>query len=110
MKRKKKTPFFIYCASCRTCRHRKFKNLFDFKSMLDCADCNGLGVQTIIPFILWRISWCKLYSKKRKYEYPYYCTQPELARKTKCSYGPTCDSICLMKYNGCNYQDNRNNR
>ena len=108
---KKKFPLFVYCGTCRTCRYREFKNLFDVKSMLDCADCNGLSVQTIIPFILWRISWCKLYSKKRKYEYPYYCTQPELARKNKCSYGPTSgDHICLMKCDGCNHQDNRNNR
>ena len=71
MKRKKLFPLFIYCAACRTCRHRQFKNLFDCKSMLDCADCNGLSVQTIIPFVLWRVDWCKLYRKKemngRKY-------------------------------------------
>ena len=108
---RKKLPFFIYCAECRTCRHRKFKNLFDCKAMLDCADCNGLTVQTVIPFVLWRVSWCKLYSKKEKYEYPYYCTQPELAKRIKCGNGPTsCDHICLMKYQGCNYQDDRNNR
>lgn len=107
---KNKFPLFVYCGVCRTCRHRRFKNLFDDKAMLDCADCNGLSVQVIIPFILWRVSWCKLYSKKRKYEYPYYCTQPELAKKNHCGYGPSYDRICLMKYDGCNYQDDRNNR
>ena len=66
MKRKKLFPLFVYCTACRTCRHRRFKNLFDDKSMLDCADCNGLTVQTIIPFVLWRVSWCKLYSKKKE--------------------------------------------
>ena len=65
MKRKRRGPLFVYRAACRTCRYRKFKNLFDKNSMLDCADCNGLAVQTIIPFVLWRIGWCKLYSKKR---------------------------------------------
>ena len=107
-----KFPLFVYCAPCRTCRHRKFKSLFDDKSMLDCADCNGLSVHTVIPFVLWRISWCKLYSKKKKYEYPYYCTQPKLARQNKCGNGPTSggDNICLMKYKGCIYQDDRNNK
>jgi hypothetical protein len=66
VKRKKIFPLFVYCAPCRTCKRRKFKNLFDDKSMLDCADCNGLSVQTIIPFILWRIDLCKLYQKKRE--------------------------------------------
>jgi hypothetical protein len=111
VKRKKLFPLFVYCAVCRTCRYRKFKNLFDDKSMLDCADCNGLTVQTIIPFILWRVSWCKLYSKKRKYKYPYYCTQPNIAKTNGCHYGPTsCDHKCLMPYKGCNYQDDENNR
>ena len=64
MKRKKLFPLFVYCACCKTCKYRKFKSLFDDKSMLDCADCNGLTVQTIIPFVLWKISWCKLYHKK----------------------------------------------
>ena len=105
----KKLPF-VYCAACKTCRHRKFKNLFDDKSMLDCADCNGLTVQTVIPFLLWRVSWCKLYSKKRKYEYPYYCTQPNLAKQNDCRYGPDCDQGCLMPYKGCNHQDDKNNR
>ena len=60
----KKKFLFVYCGACRTCRYRRFKNLFDFKSMLDCADCNGLSIQTIIPFILWRVNWCKLYEKR----------------------------------------------
>ena len=60
---KMKFPLFIYCAPCRTCSQRKFKNLFDYSSMLDCADCNGIGVNTVIPFILWRVSWCKLQTK-----------------------------------------------
>ena len=107
---KKKLPLFIYCGECRTCQYRRFKNLFDFKSMLDCADCNGLSVHTVIPFVLWRVSWCKLYSKKRKYEYPYYCTQPELAKKNNCNYGPSFDNICLMKCDGCDYQGDRNSR
>ena len=64
MKRKKLFPLIVYCAECRTCRHRKFKNLFDLTAMLDCADCNGLSVQTIIPFVLWRVGWCKLYQKR----------------------------------------------
>lgn len=107
---KKRFPLFIYCAACRTCKYRKFKNLFDCKSMLDCADCNGLSIQTIIPFVLWRVDWCKLYSKKRKYKYQYYCTQPNLAEKNGCQYGPTFDSDCLMPYKGCNHQKDKNNR
>ena len=110
MKKKKKLPLFIYCAACRTCKYRKFENLFDYKSMLDCADCNGINVQTLIPFVLWRVNWCKLGSKKRKYEYPYYCTQPKLARQNSCGNGPSCDNVCLMKYKGCTYQEDRNNR
>ena len=51
---------FVYCAECRTCVKRKFKNLFDDKSMLECADSNGLGVKVIIPTILWKIDWCKI--------------------------------------------------
>ena len=107
---RKKFPLFVYCAECRTCRHRKFKNLFDCKSMLDCADCNGLSVQTIIPFVLCRISWCKLYSKKEKYEYQYYCTQPKLAENNRCEYGPSFDNVCLRKCKGCNFQADRNDR
>lgn len=64
---RKKLPLFVYCAPCRTCKHRKFNNLFDEKLMLDCfdyVDCHCIKVQTIIPFILRRISWCKFYSKK----------------------------------------------
>lgn len=61
---KKKTPLYIYCAECRTCARRNFKSLFDYKSMLDCADCNGLSVKTVIPFVLWKIDWCKKYKKK----------------------------------------------
>ncbi len=106
---KKKLPLFVYCAACRTCRHRKFKSLFDDKAMLDCADCNGLTVQTVIPFVLWRISWCKLYSKKRKYKFPYYCTQPNIAKTNGCQYSSS-GYECLMPYKGCNYQDDKNNR
>ena len=61
---RRKLPL-VYCADCRTCKYRKFK-LFDVNSMLDCADCNGLGVEVIIPGLLWVIDWCKL--KKEKYE------------------------------------------
>ena len=108
---RKKFPLFIYCADCRTCRHRKFKNLFDYKAMLDCADCNSLSVQTIIPFVLWRVRWCKLYSKKEKYEYPYYCTQPKIAESNGCHYlGATCEHNCYMPYKGCNHQEDKNNR
>lgn len=110
MKRKKLFPLFVYCACCKTCKYRKFKSLFDDKSMLDCADCNGLTVQTVIPFILWRVSWCKLYSKKRKYEYPYYCRQPYLAEENSCNYLGACDNNCLMLYKGCLHQDDKNNR
>ena len=106
---KKKLSLFVYCADCRTCRHRKFKNLFDWKSMLDCADCNGLTIQTVIPFVLWRVSWCKLYSKKRKYKFPYYCTQPNIAKTNGCQYSSS-GYECLMPYKGCNYQDDKNNR
>ena len=106
---KKKFPLFVYCAACRTCRHRKFKSLFDDKAMLDCADCNGLTVQTVIPFVLWRVSWCKLYSKKRKYKFPYYCTQPNIAKTNGCQYSSS-GYECLMPYKGCNYQDDKNNR
>lgn len=62
MKKKKLFPLFVYCAACRTCRHRWFK-IFDDKSMLACADCNGLSVKTVIPFVLWKIDWCKKYKK-----------------------------------------------
>lgn len=106
---KKKFPLFVYCGQCRTCRYRQFKNLFDVKSMLDCADCNGLTVQTIIPFVLWQVSWCKLYSKKRKYKYPYYCRQPHLAEENGCGYLGY-DNNCLMPYKGCLHQDDKNNR
>lgn len=63
-KLKKLFPLFVYCSSCRKCKYRKFKNLFAYKEMLDCADCNGIEIQTIIPFVLWRVSWCKLHKKK----------------------------------------------
>ena len=59
-------PLFVYCAPCRTCKYRKFKSSFDCSSMLDCADSNGLSIHTLIPFILWRVGWCKLYHKKEK--------------------------------------------
>ena len=61
---KQKLPLFVYCAPCRTCAYRKFKNLFDDKAMLACADCNGLSIKTIIPFMLWKIDRCKTYRKK----------------------------------------------
>ena len=51
---------FIYCATCRKCENRTFKNLFDDKALVDCADINGLGVKVIIPGILWKIDWCKI--------------------------------------------------
>lgn len=62
---KKGFPLFVYCAPCRTCALRNFKNLFDDKSMLECADCNGLSVKTVIPFILWKIERCKKHKKKK---------------------------------------------
>lgn len=66
MKIKNLFPLFVYCAPCKTCQHRKFKNLFNDKAMLECADCNGLSIHTIIPFILWKVDRCKIYKKKPK--------------------------------------------
>ncbi len=51
---------FVYCATCRKCERRAFKNLFDDKGLLDCADINGLSVKVVIPGLLWKIDWCKL--------------------------------------------------
>ena len=49
----------------------------------------------------------KLFAKKE--EYPYYCPQPETARRNGCPYlGVSCDrgwgNKCLMPYNGCMLQ------
>lgn len=60
----RKLPF-VYCSCCKNCSRRTFKNLFDDKAMLDCADCNGLSVRTIIPFILWNVYQCKLFRIKK---------------------------------------------
>ena len=51
---------FVYCATCRKCKRRTFKNLFNDKALVDCADINGLGIKVIIPGILWKIDQCKL--------------------------------------------------
>lgn len=65
-KRKHRYPFFVYCGACRKCTKRKFKSLFDDRAMLNCADVNGLEVKTVIPFVLWRVSWCKLQKEEKK--------------------------------------------
>lgn len=55
---------FVYCAECKTCSKRKFKNLFDDKSMLDCADSNGFAIKKIVPGLLWKLDWCKIKREK----------------------------------------------
>ena len=50
----------VYCATCRKCKRRTFKNLFNDKALVDCADINGLDIKVIVPGILWKIDWCKI--------------------------------------------------
>ena len=48
---------------CRNCLSRK-SHLFDYEEFVDCCDINGIRIKVIIPCVLWRIDWCKLYTKR----------------------------------------------
>lgn len=60
---KKLFPIY-YCKVCKKCKYRKWKNLFDTKSFLQCCDSNGIGTKSVFPFIIENVDWCKLYKKK----------------------------------------------
>ena len=55
----------IYCKVCRSCKNRNkdWKNLFDTRYYVNCCDINGTQIKTLIPGILWYVSWCKLKHK-----------------------------------------------
>lgn len=54
----------IYCAVCKKCRSRTFKNLFNTKAAIDCGD--GFSIKIVLPGLLWKVKWCKLYWEEEK--------------------------------------------
>ena len=50
----------VYCAVCRKCKNRTWKNLFSIYHLVTCGDINGMHIKTIIPGILWCVDCCKL--------------------------------------------------
>ena len=72
--------------------------------MIIAIICLIIILVLIISYGVWMI-----YHLKQETKYPYYCTQPENARKNECHYLGF-DSDCLCPYDGCNLQRNKDKR
>ena len=63
--------------------------------------CLSIILVLIIVYGIWMLYNIKT---QKETEYPYRCTQPEIARGNGCGYLGF-DGKCLMPYDGCNLQE-----
>lgn len=65
---KLRAPVFLYRQCCKTCKYKQ-SHLFDMHEFVNCcADINGTFITTVVPWLLWKVNWCKLYKKENKDE------------------------------------------
>lgn len=63
--------------------------------------CLSVILIFLVSYGLWMIRQLTVQETK----YPYFCSQPNTAKKNECDYLCT-DGRCLMPYEGCNLQSN----